>query len=84
MRFSYFQNILLQISANSLSSSLDDLIQRHLVKREIIVSKPSEVEYSQTEEGKIITEIAAPFFLYVGIVGGYYRDVSLKLKSMTV
>ena len=84
MKFSYFLKTLPKISANSLSSSLDDLIQRHLVKREIIVSKPPEIEYSQTEEGKIITEIAAPLFLYVGIVGGYYRDVSLKLKSMTV
>ena len=75
MRFSYFQNILLQISANSLSSSLDDLIQRYLVKREIIDTKPPGVEYSPTEEGTIITEIAAPLFLYFGIAGGYYGVV---------
>ncbi len=42
---------------------------------EIIDSKPLGVEYSLTEEGKIITEISAPLFLYFGIAGGYYSVV---------
>lgn len=83
VRFSYFQKVLPEISANSLSYALEDLEARHLIKREILDSKPPGVEYSLTEEGRIITEIASPLFLYVGIIKGYYKDIPLRLGQTT-
>ncbi|MFB6214133.1 MAG: winged helix-turn-helix transcriptional regulator [Candidatus Nanohaloarchaea archaeon] len=62
MGFNELQREVHHISDKVLSDSLDDLIEKGIVQKDVINEKPKEVEYSLTEVGESLEEVITPMF----------------------
>jgi DNA-binding HxlR family transcriptional regulator len=63
--FEDLRRSLQDISARVLSIKLRDLEENHMIRREIIDSRPPRVRYSLTDRGWTVAWLARPIFLYL-------------------
>ena len=62
MGFNELKREVHHISDKVLSDSLEDLIDKGIVEKEITSKKPKEVEYSLTEVGETLEKVIMPMF----------------------
>lgn len=61
------------VSSRVLALRLKDLQRQGLVRREVLAQDPLRVQYSLTPRGRVLVDLAAPVFLFLGRELGQYR-----------